>query len=379
MKKKIRVGVLFGGRSGEHEVSLASAQSVMGALDPEKYEVVPIGITRQGQWLAGGNPLRQLQGIAAQEGRLLAPGGGDGETRGHGDAEIAREQDTGTRRRRGMAILPLTASPPHRVDVVFPVLHGPYGEDGTVQGFLELANIPYVGAGVLGSALGMDKAVQKTLFRAKGLPVVDWVACTRKEWQGQPEEIIRQVEAQLGYPCFTKPVNLGSSVGISKTRNRPELIAGLNLAAQHDRKLLVEQAAVDCREIECSVLGNDDPIASLPGEIRPRREFYDYVAKYVTADTDLIVPADLPATVTERVRQLAIAAFQAIDCAGMARVDFFVARDFGKIYVNEINTIPGFTAISMYPKLWQASGLSYPALLDRLISLAIERHAERKT
>jgi D-alanine-D-alanine ligase len=263
------------------------------------------------------------------------------------------------------------------VDVVFPVLHGPFGEVGSIQGLLEMAGLPYVGAGVLGSALGMDKDLQKTVFRARGLPVVDWLAFTRRQWQDQAQAICGQVEAKLGYPCFTKPVNLGSSVGISKAHDRSQLIQGVNLAARFDRKLMVEQAALDCREIECAVLGNDDPLASVLGEVRPRREFYDYAAKYVTDDTDLIVPAQLPAAVSDQVRHMAVQAFQAIDCAGMARVDFFVGRETGQVIINEINTIPGFTAISMYPKLWEASGIPYPELIDRLIELALQRHADR--
>jgi D-alanine-D-alanine ligase len=371
--KKTRVGVIFGGQSGEHEVSLVSAQSVMRALDPEKYEVTPIGITREGRWLSGGNPMRQLTEAASARGTLLAPGSSSSHTQPAAEqpAEPSRQITT---TRSPYAILRSGAT---GVDVVFPVLHGPFGEDGTIQGLLEMAGIPYVGAGVLGSALGMDKDLQKTVFRARGLPVVDWLAFTRREWLNRAPAICEQVESDLGYPCFTKPVNLGSSVGISKVHDRPALIQGLNLAAHYDRKLMVEQAALDCMEIECAVLGNDEPVASAPGEIRPRREFYDYTAKYVTDDTDLIIPAQLPAEVAEQVRLLAIRAFQAIDCAGMARVDFFVGRETGKVIVNEINTIPGFTAISMYPKLWEASGIGYSELVQRLVSLAFQRHAEQ--
>jgi D-alanine-D-alanine ligase len=370
--KKIRVGVIFGGQSGEHEVSLVSAQSVMRALDRDRYEVVPIGITRQGKWLAGGNPLQQLQEAASARGTLLAPGstGSQSQPPSEQPAEPSRQI---TASRSPYAILQAGAS---GVDVVFPVLHGPFGEDGTIQGLLEMAGIPYVGAGVLGSALGMDKDLQKTVFRARGLPVVNWLAFTRRDWQARSQAICDQVESELGFPCFTKPVNLGSSVGISKSHDRAELVQGIDLAARFDRKLMVEQAALDCREIECAVLGNDEPIASVPGEVRPRREFYDYAAKYVTDDTDLIIPAQLPAAVADQVRHRAIQAFRAIDCAGMARVDFFVGRQTGHVIVNEINTIPGFTAISMYPKLWEASGVGYSELVQRLISLAMERHAE---
>jgi D-alanine-D-alanine ligase len=369
---KVRVGVLFGGRSGEHEVSLASAQSVMDALDRRKYEVIPIGITRSGGWLTGEAPMARLQQEASKAGRILTPGAAvpGAPTTNALAADAAVE-------RRLVARSALHAPISARVDVVFPVLHGPYGEDGTVQGLLELANIAYVGAGVLGSALGMDKIAQKTLFRAAGLPVVDWIPIRRRQWSEDAPGVCEIVEATLGYPCFTKPANLGSSVGISKAKNRAELVSGLDLAARHDRRLLVEKAAVDCREVECSVLGNDEPVASVPGEVRPHGEFYDYDAKYRSGDTELVIPADLPAAIAQQVRGLAVDAFRAIDCAGMARVDFFVARHFSQVYVNEINTIPGFTAISMYPKLWQASGLSYSELLDRLITLALERHAEK--
>ncbi len=375
--KKIRVGIIFGGQSGEHEVSLASAQSVMRALDPGKYEIVPIGITREGEWIGGGNPLQLLREAAAARGTLLAPGSSGSQAQPA--AEVSTVHTTEPSRqvtvpRSPYAILQSGSS---GVDVVFPVLHGPYGEDGTIQGLLEIAGIPYVGAGVLGSALGMDKDMQKTIFRARGLPVVNWLAFTRREWQDHPDALCDRVGTELGYPCFTKPVNLGSSVGICKAHDRAELVQGIDLAARFDRKLMVEQAALDCREIECAVLGNDDPEASVPGEVRPRREFYDYAAKYVTDDTDLIIPAQLPASVADQVRQLAVRAFQAIDCAGMARVDFFVGRDSGQILVNEINTIPGFTAISMYPKLWEASGVGYADLVQRLVTLAIQRHTEQ--
>lgn len=371
--RRLRVGVIFGGQSGEHEVSLVSAQSVMENLDPEKYEVVPIGITRDGRWLIGGDPMAQLRAIAAREGRLLAPGsGGRGQT-----GAVQQSPETAANCREEAVGVRFSGVFLEGLDVVFPVLHGPYGEDGTIQGLLEIAGIPYVGAGVLASAVGMDKEIQKTVFRAKGLPVVDWLSCTRNRWLAAREEIIQMVEDRLGYPCFTKPACLGSSVGVSKCGNRDELVAGLDLAANYDRKLMVERAALNCREIEVSVLGNDDPMASLPGEVRPRREFYDYVAKYISDDTDLIIPADLPPPVTADLQRLAIAAFQAIDCTGMARVDFYVARDYSAIYIGEINTIPGFTSISMYPRLWQASGLSYRDLLDRLIGLALERHREK--
>lgn len=371
--KKIRVGVVFGGQSGEHEVSLVSAQSVMRALDPARYDVVPVGITRAGDWIGGTDPMAVLQDTAKAAGRLLSPGQ-NSETTGNQTPPSQQALRVVDARSSATALQRLTRG----VDVVFPVLHGPFGEDGTIQGLLEMAGVPYVGAGVLGSALGMDKITQKTVLRAAGLPVVNWVASSRREWRANPEGVLNAVEAELGYPCFSKPANLGSSVGICKAHNREDLRGGLDEAAAHDRRILIEQAAPDCREIECSVLGNEEPVASVPGEIRPRREFYDYMAKYVSSDTDLIIPAELMADQANRIRQYAVRAFLAIDCAGMARVDFFVGRSADYIYVNELNTIPGFTAISMYPKLWQASGLSYTQLLDRLIALALDRHSERQ-
>lgn len=361
---KIRVGVLFGGRSGEHEISLISARSVMRVMDPEKYQVVPIGITKDGRWLASGDPMAALQegddGLSSPVALL-----GDPTHRG---------------------IVSLKELEPHlarallaQLDVVFPVLHGPYGEDGTVQGLLDLAGIPYVGAGVAASALGMDKVLFKDVMRAHGLPVVKYLVVKRKEWERDPEAVLDRVEGELGYPVFTKPANLGSSVGVNKCRTREELARGLADAAQYDRKLLVEAAVPQAREIEVSVLGNDDPIASVPGEIIPSREFYSYAAKYLDDGdraSQLLIPAPLPEEVAERARDLAIRAYLAVDCAGMARVDFLLSRETGELYVSELNTIPGFTAISMYPKLWEASGIPYPELIDRLIQLALERHAD---
>ncbi len=361
MAEKLRVAVIFGGQSGEHEVSLVSAQGIMKAMDKERYEIIPIGITKAGRWLTSGEPMKLLQsggpGVSAQvaeaepETRELVP-------------RSRRDLVPGTRE---------TGFP--QVDVVFPVLHGPYGEDGTVQGLLELADIPYVGAGVLGSALGMDKIAMKGVFKSYGLPVVEHVAFKRKDWEQDPEAVMELIEKELGYPCFVKPANLGSSVGISKVHQRGELAPALALAARYDRRMLAERA-VNAREIEVSVLGNDEPIASLPGEIIPCREFYDYIAKYVDDRSELIIPADLPPELTRRIQELAVAAFLAVDCAGMARVDFFLDKDTGELYVGELNTIPGFTPISMYPKLWEASGISYSELIDRLIELALERHAD---
>jgi len=360
-KRKIRVGVILGGRSGEHEVSLVSAQSVMAAMDKEKYEIIPIGITKEGRWIAGGDPVAALKGLPA----------GDA----HHTALLGDPTQRGLVSREAMQAVERAA--PIELDVVFPVLHGPYGEDGTVQGLLELADIPYVGAGVLGSALGMDKAVMKDVFKAHGLPIVRYRVYKRRELERGQKRIEDQIEQELGYPCFVKPANLGSSVGVSKVHNRAELAPALHLAASYDRKIVVEEG-INAREIECSVLGNDEPEASVLGEIIPCNEFYDYNAKYIDDRSELVIPAPLPESLAQRIRQLAIQAFLAVDCAGMARVDFLLDRETLDVYVNEVNTIPGFTAISMYPKLWEASGLPYSALIDRLIELALERHEEKR-
>ncbi len=365
MARKIRVGVIFGGRSGEHEVSLASARSVMSAMDKEKYEIVPIGITKEGRWIASGDPLMALEAGDAGVSQPVALLG-DPSRRG-----LMRLEDTDQAVR---------ATRLAELDVVFPVLHGPYGEDGTVQGLLELAGIPYVGAGVIGSALGLDKAVFKDVMLAHGLPITDYLLVKRKEWETVPEEVMDRAEAALGYPVFTKPANLGSSVGIRKCHDREELTRGLTEAARYDRKLLVEVAVPAAREIEVSVLGNDDPIASVPGEIIPSREFYSYEAKYIDHGDEasgLLIPAPISPEMTERVRDLAVRAYKAIDCAGMARADFLLSGETGELYVSELNTIPGFTTISMYPKLWEASGIPYPELIERLIDLAIERYQDK--
>jgi D-alanine-D-alanine ligase len=366
MARKIRVGVIFGGRSGEHEVSLVSARSVMDAIDEEKYEIVPIGITKEGRWIASGDPMKALtagDAAASRPAALL----GDPSRRG-----LMRLEDT----ERAVEATRLA-----ELDVVFPVLHGTYGEDGTVQGLLELAGLPYVGAGVIGSILGLDKAAFKDIMRAHGLPIVKDVMLKRKEWGADPQRVMDRVEAELDYPVFTKPANLGSSVGISKCHDRAGLAAGLAEAARYDRKLIVEAAVPAAREIEVSVLGNDDPIASVPGEIIPSREFYSYEAKYLDEGdeaSELIIPARISPEMTERVRDLAVRVYKAIDCAGMARADFLLSGETGELFVNEVNTIPGFTSISMYPKLWEASGVSYPELIDRLIELALERHQDRE-
>lgn len=370
MTKKIRVGIIFGGKSGEHEVSLASAQSVARAIDQDKYDVTLIGITKQGRWIYGGNALKQL--AAASPTSLLAPIE-EPTTNGNGKALNSGELvPTASNEIMG-------ASPLDSIDVAFPLVHGPFGEDGTIQGLLELADVAYVGAGVAASAVGMDKVLMKSIFRANNLPVVDWMVVLRRDWESQPEETIRRIESAFGYPCFIKPANLGSSVGVTKAHNWDELAQALTTAAQFDRKLIAERAAENAREIECSVLGNDEPIASLPGEVAPRREFYDYSAKYDgDAHTDLIVPADLSSELTRAVQAMAIRAFQAIDGSGMARVDFFLERDSNTVLLNEINTIPGFTSVSMYPRMWEKSGLSYSELIDRLIQLALERHADKR-
>ena len=359
---KLRIGIIFGGRSGEHEVSLMSARSVMAALNQEKYEVVPIGITRTGHWLTGDVVAALTNGQTTATAALLP----DPEMPGLMQLEVAESQQAGS-----LAIVT-------QLDVVFPVLHGPYGEDGTVQGLLELAAIPYVGAGVVGSAVGMDKAIFKQVMAANGLPVLPWQLVLSSQWQQQPEPILAEIESRLTYPVFTKPANLGSSVGISKCRSRAELRAGLDEAASHDRRIVVEQG-IAARELEVAVLGNDAPQASIIGEVRPRRDFYDYVAKYLAEpgsaeESELIIPADLTPAQAAEVTELALQAYRAIDCAGLGRVDLLLDKADGALYLNEINTIPGFTRISMYPKLWEASGLSYPELLDRLIELALERH-----
>lgn len=341
-----------------------SARSVMAALDPAKYEVVPIGITRTGRWLTGDVVAALTEGQPTPTAALLP----DPEMPGLMQFEAAASQPT--QATGGLTLV-------SQLDVVFPVLHGTYGEDGTVQGLLELADIPYVGAGVVGSAVGMDKAIFKQVMAANDLPVLPWQLILSSQWRQQTDAILDEIEALLTYPIFTKPANLGSSVGIAKCRDRAELRAGLDDAAQYDRRIVVEQG-IDARELEVAVLGNDAPQASVIGEIRPRRDFYDYVAKYLAdgseEESELIIPADLTAVQTAQVTKLALRAYQAIDCGGLGRADLLLDKASGALYINEINTIPGFTRISMYPKLWEASGLSYPQLLDRLVDLALERH-----
>ena len=377
--KKLRIGVIYGGRSSEHEVSLASAASVIANLDKGRYEPVPIRIDRDGRWSIPDHPpttvvagdviakARQESERPARSGReaCLVPHPGEetlltferasGETPGRENAYVA-----------GLAL-----------DLIFPVLHGPFGEDGTVQGLLELAGVPYIGSGVLASAVAMDKAVMKTAFAARGLPMVKHLVVWRDQWEASPDEVTATVGARLSFPVFVKPANLGSSVGISKVKTRGDLAAAMGLALEFDRKIVVEAAVPAAREIECSVIGNDRPEASVPGEVVPSREFYDYEAKYVE-ESKTIVPAPLDAATAAEVRRLATEAFLAVEASGFARIDFLLSRETGRLYVNEINTIPGFTTISMFPKLWEATGLGYRALLDRLVDLAFERHAARQ-
>jgi D-alanine-D-alanine ligase len=388
---KLRVGILFGGRSGEHEVSLLSAASVLNAIDKEEYEVVPIGITKDGRWLTAEHAENLLQGRIMLEPRNLRAGDPDttpsAAVLARGEAVVVPPEPI--HRQSGLVPFQTDAAMMRRasdrainVDVIFPVLHGTFGEDGTIQGLLELADIPYVGAGVLGSAAGMDKDIMKSLFIAAGIPIVKHVTILRSGWEKNPKKVQKLMESKLTYPVFVKPANLGSSVGISKAHNRKELGPAIEEAAKFDRKIVIEQGVggkkEKAREIECSVLGNDEPVASVPGEIVPGKEFYDYTAKYVDEGSQLIIPAKLTKAETKRVQDLAVAAFQAVDCSGLARVDFLMDPKTRRIYLNEINTMPGFTSISMYPKLWGASGLDYADLIDRLIQLGIERHDDKK-
>jgi D-alanine-D-alanine ligase len=354
--KRLRVGVLFGGRSGEHEVSLASAASVIRALDPEKYDVVPIGISKDGRWLVGTGAVKMLSEVLKSGERVSLPP----------DPTSA-------------ALMPLAQGAGHpsvSIDVVFPVLHGTFGEDGTVQGLLELAGLPYVGAGVLASAVGMDKDVQKRLFKEAGLPIVPFLAISRKEWETNRAAVLALIKKKLTFPVFVKPSALGSSVGMTRVKSPRDLPAAMDLAAEFGLKIIVERG-VNGREIEVAVLGNEDMRASIPGEIVPHREYYDYAAKYLEGGTQLLIPAPLTKKQVTTFQDYAVRAFRAIDGSGMARCDFFLDRRNGKIYVNELNTIPGFTSISMYPKMWEASGLPYPQLIDRLIELALDLHREK--
>jgi D-alanine-D-alanine ligase len=351
-RKRLRVGILFGGQSAEHEVSVISAQGVMGAIDEARFHPIPMGVTRQGTWLTTAQTQQALDRLRAERIRTLDEPLGDG--------ILYRTQALTSLR---------------RLDVVFPLIHGTNGEDGTLQGLLELVGLPYVGAGVAASALGMDKALQKTFFRHHNFPVVDDVQLLASQWRNNREAVIRAAEATIGYPAFVKPANSGSSIGTAKARSREDLEEAIVDAFRYDRKVLVEHA-ISGREVEVAVLGNDEPEASPVGEITYTAEFYDYRAKYEDPSTQLHIPADIPEATAERAREIAVAAYKSIDCAGLARVDFFLTPD-GSLYLNEVNTIPGFTPMSMYPKLWEYAGLSYRDLISRLIELALERHEEK--
>jgi len=357
MGKRLKVGVIFGGRSGEHEVSLVSATSIIRALDPSRFEVVPIGISKEGHWYIG-------EGVMG----FLKAGEANGEIH-----PVVLLPDA-----KGGILVWEEGKREEKLDVVFPALHGTFGEDGTVQGLLELAGVPYVGCGVLASSLAMDKVVSKELFRAASLPIVKYTWFLKEEWDGKRGSIIERIEAGLSYPLFVKPANLGSSVGIYKVKTRAELIEHVPFSLEYDRKVIVEEGVENVREIEVSVLGNDDPIASIPGEIVPSNEFYDYDAKYVDGKSTAVIPAELPDEVSHAVREIAVSAFRSIDGSGMARVDFLVKKDTNEIFLNELNTIPGFTSISMYPKLFEATGIPYSELLSRLIALAIERFEKKE-
>jgi D-alanine-D-alanine ligase len=366
-ESKLRVGVLFGGRSGEHEVSLMSARSILAALDAEKYTITQIGITHDGAWLTGENVLESMLNAKTDKlvgAALLPDPSHPGLYRIPGDADDEKFSHLAD------------------LDVIFPVLHGTFGEDGTLQGFLEMADLAYVGAGVLGSSLGMDKGIFKDVMRFHGIPILDWMVTTRKQIEKDVDTVVEQAMLVAPFPLFVKPANLGSSVGVSKCISRSDLLEGLFEASRYDRRVIVERG-VNAREIEVSVLGNEEPRASVPGEVIPSREFYSYEAKYVDDRSELLIPAPIPAELARKVQEFAVDAYKAIDCAGMARVDFLLERtgpsgvEPGELYLNELNTIPGFTHISMYPKLWEASGLPYPSLVDRLIELALERKGER--
>lgn len=363
---KLKVAVLFGGRSGEHDVSLVSARSVINALDKNKYEVFPIGISKQGDWIGGSDSLQILELMKDTTFRNAA-------IVNKKSSEVSRGTES-----IDISLIPSLSKKEKTLcfDVVIPILHGPYGEDGTIQGLLEIAGIPYVGAGVLGSAMGMDKIAMKMIFQANNLSICPYTWFLRSDWKKNKNKIVKNIEEHLGYPCFVKPANLGSSVGISKAHNQKELISAVDLAAKYDRRIVVEQG-VNCREVECAVLGNDNPKVSIPAEIVPGKEFYDYEAKYTEGLSQVHVPAKLPRSIVKKLQDISKKAFQALDLAGMARVDFFIRKENNEIIINEINTIPGFTSISMFPKLWEASGIPYPKLLDTLIQLALERHKEK--
>ncbi len=364
--RKVRIGVVFGGRSAEHDVSLRSAITIMSALDPDRFEAVPIGITRSGQWLSGGDPMQAL--TAASPMFHLGEGEEASTVSLDGDQTMSLVASAGSQ-----ASESVPGGFAEGIDVVIPVLHGPMGEDGTIQGMLELAGVPYVGSGVLGSSVAMDKAMTKTILDQVGIPQLPWLLVTRTAWRSDPAGESARIADALGFPCFVKPANLGSSVGISKVKSPEDLAAAMDLAAHHDRRIVVEKG-INAREIELAVLGNESPIASVAGEVVPHGEFYDYEAKYIDDTAELLIPASLDDSVLQRLQAIAVDTFVALDLAGMARVDFFVERETGRIFLNEVNTIPGFTSISMYPMLWAASGLPLADLVERLVQLAIERH-----
>ena len=379
--KRLRVGVLYGGRSGEHEVSLASAAAVFANLDRTRYEPVPIRIEKDGRWsIAERPPATMSAGEVIEQSRVEAARpprpGREVHLVAHPSAETILSIDRSSSALSDDGNRALVTG--LNLDVIFPVLHGPYGEDGTIQGLLELANVPYVGAGVLASAVGMDKGMMKVVFAAQGLPVCAYSVVRAHDWDSRRGEVVTELAKGLGYPMFVKPANLGSSVGISKAKDDASLAAAIDLARTFDRRIIVESAVPEAREIECAILGNDAPEASVPGEVIPSREFYDYEAKYIDSASQTVIPAELAAGTADQIRRMAIEAFRAVDCAGMARVDFLLSRRDGAIFVNEINTIPGFTTISMYSKMWAASGVPYGELLDRLIALALERHGSRQ-
>ena len=367
--RRIRVGVIFGGKSGEHDVSITSAHAILNNIDQTRFEPVPIGITRDGAWVTGGDPLKQL----AATSRLPLPeysGGTERPGSSTGSDLVGQTQSQSVRDSSDTTWV-------QDLDIVFPVLHGPMGEDGTVQGMLELAGIPYVGSAVLGSAVSMDKITAKRLCEASGIPIVPWIGTNRRDWERDPDSVSRHIEAEIGYPCFVKPSNMGSSVGVYKVHDTDELPHAMHGAGAHDRRLLIEQA-IDARELEVSVLGNDDPISSIVGEVVPGHEFYDYEAKYVDDSSELFIPASISPEVSDEVRRIAVEVFKLLDCAGLARVDCFLERETGRVYLNEVNTIPGFTPISMYPKLWEATGIPFSELVSRLIELAIDRHEQNQ-
>src|SRR5256714_261723 len=368
MPKKLRIGVIFGGRSGEHEVSVRSARSVIDAIDKAKYEVVPIAITKEGNWLA---PAVAAKLLPAETQRRISTG-----SFGTARDDVAIVGDPS---RSGLMKLGTGKLPAERLDVVFPVLHGTYGEDGTIQGLLEMAAIPFVGCGTLASACGMDKITMKALFREAGLPICDYIWFLRSDWENQPAKVTSRVAREIGYPAFVKPANLGSSVGVSKATDKASLEKAVELAARYDRKIIVEET-VEGREIECAVIGNDEPRASLPGEYVIHEEsarFLDYTEKYSsTGHVEFVVPARVPQATAKKIQSMAVAAYKAIDASGLSRVDFFLKPN-GELLVNEINTLPGLTDVSGFPKMWEASGIPFRRVIDQLIELAIERHRER--